>query len=301
MLPCDSSLKDAHLLIALLHREAMLISADVSGHRHQGLAVAAKSMSLPSKWRRRCREWDAALGLAEKISYASVKDYLEQFRQIATQSCKRAGPEKMTELYSEKLPEKPTEKPAEKPTKIAQYFDLEGKATDDKVQYSDEDGTASIQGNNDKRKKEQMADEETHDETKGEIKMNEDEDDAEKKSTLERADDIAFESLVASVVDAGITGASVDQHREAIVDMYWRSMCSCIGEVLPEDAFKQLFPPDHDRTEGFLEALRARLSSEPAKLSFSLMPHTASSSWQMAPISARGMVQPKRKKQRKKG
>jgi len=74
---------DAHLLIAALHRGAMLVAADVSGRHFQGLAVAGKALGLPSPWRRRCREWDAALGLSEKISRASVQAFLKQFREVA--------------------------------------------------------------------------------------------------------------------------------------------------------------------------------------------------------------------------
>ena len=58
---------DSHLLIAQLHRRVLLLAAEEVGDRLQGLAVAGKKLGVSSNWQRRLRNWDAALGLEEKI------------------------------------------------------------------------------------------------------------------------------------------------------------------------------------------------------------------------------------------
>ena len=56
---------DAHLLCAKLHREAILRFTGAAGQHFQVLGMAARFMELPSCWKRRAREIDAALGLVD--------------------------------------------------------------------------------------------------------------------------------------------------------------------------------------------------------------------------------------------
>ena len=67
---------DAHLLIARLHRVALLRISARLGYKIQGLSIGANRLGLPSRWKRKCRDIDAALGLAEKISRESIDAFL---------------------------------------------------------------------------------------------------------------------------------------------------------------------------------------------------------------------------------
>ena len=67
---------DAHLLLADLHRKALLLAAHEAGSPFQGLSMAGKRLGLSNTWRRKLCIWDAALGLCEKISPQSVETHL---------------------------------------------------------------------------------------------------------------------------------------------------------------------------------------------------------------------------------
>ena len=71
-------LADAHLLIAKLHRSALLRLASSSGKHSQGLSMAARSMGMSSSWKRTSREMDADLGISEKITEASCVKWLQE-------------------------------------------------------------------------------------------------------------------------------------------------------------------------------------------------------------------------------
>ena len=72
---------DAHLLVAGLHRRAMLLCSQAGNRPFQGLSAAGTALELNNKWRRRLRIWDAVLGLTEKISPASVEAHLAELQQ----------------------------------------------------------------------------------------------------------------------------------------------------------------------------------------------------------------------------
>ena len=72
---------DAHLLVAALHRRAMLLCSQAGNRPFQGLSAAGSSLNIDNKWRRRLRIWDAVLGLTEKISPASVEAHLAELQQ----------------------------------------------------------------------------------------------------------------------------------------------------------------------------------------------------------------------------
>ena len=83
---------DAHLLVANLHRRAMLLCAATGGKPYQGLEMAAKSLGLSPHWRRKLRHWDAAVGLTEKISPESIVSQIDLLQQeIARASTMRGG------------------------------------------------------------------------------------------------------------------------------------------------------------------------------------------------------------------
>ena len=72
---------DPHLLVAKLHRGALLqVHAAVSGHT-QGLSQGGKLLRLSPAWRRRLRQWDACLGLVEKISEITVHAWLGRLQE----------------------------------------------------------------------------------------------------------------------------------------------------------------------------------------------------------------------------
>ena len=73
-----AGVSDAHALVAALHRRAMVLTAAASGQHQQGLGMAAKRLGLGSQWKRRLREWDACLGLVEKITPESIDLFLGQ-------------------------------------------------------------------------------------------------------------------------------------------------------------------------------------------------------------------------------
>jgi len=72
---------DAHLLIAALHRRALLLLDEARGQHFQGLAQAGRALGLSSLWRRRLANWDFALGLAEKISSRSIDFFIAGLEQ----------------------------------------------------------------------------------------------------------------------------------------------------------------------------------------------------------------------------
>ena len=69
-------MEDPHLLVAKLHRAALVRCAAAAGKPLNGLSVAAKSLGMSSSWKRTLRLWDATLGLTEKISEESIVSYL---------------------------------------------------------------------------------------------------------------------------------------------------------------------------------------------------------------------------------
>lgn len=69
-------ISDAHLLVAALHRRALIRLSQVSGRKQQGLAVAAKHLRLSSNWKRKARELDACLGITEKICCQSIEQWM---------------------------------------------------------------------------------------------------------------------------------------------------------------------------------------------------------------------------------
>ena len=81
---------DAHLLIAQLHRRALMRMVAASGRHHQGLAMAAKALGVSPNWARRLRSWDASLGLAEKISPCSINEYIQKL-DVEINRCRVKG------------------------------------------------------------------------------------------------------------------------------------------------------------------------------------------------------------------
>ena len=69
--------RDAHLLLAKLRRDAILLVHSELGVHVQGLSISGKQLGLSSAWRRRLREWDSALGLVEKISPQTIRKHLD--------------------------------------------------------------------------------------------------------------------------------------------------------------------------------------------------------------------------------
>ncbi len=67
---------DAHLLVAFLHRKALLRMTHAFGKNVQGLTMGARALSLSTNWRRKARELDACLGIVEKISMESIARWL---------------------------------------------------------------------------------------------------------------------------------------------------------------------------------------------------------------------------------
>ena len=67
---------DAHLLVAKLHRRALILGAAHAGRHFQGCGALGRHLRLASVWQKRLVAWDAALGLTEKITVQSVNAYL---------------------------------------------------------------------------------------------------------------------------------------------------------------------------------------------------------------------------------
>ena len=67
---------DTHLMVARLHRVALVRLSDAAGRPFNGLAVAAKHLRLSSNWKRKTRELDAMLGMIEKLSTWSMQAWL---------------------------------------------------------------------------------------------------------------------------------------------------------------------------------------------------------------------------------
>ena len=75
------NVSDAHLLVAALHRMALVRLSSASHSKQQGLTMAAKQLRFSSRWRRRTRELDACLGLVEKISWQSINDWMKELEE----------------------------------------------------------------------------------------------------------------------------------------------------------------------------------------------------------------------------
>ena len=69
---------DAHVLLASMHRQALIMASNCAGRHFQGLSVAGKQLNLSNTWRRKLRSWDAALGLCEKITKQAVEEHLDK-------------------------------------------------------------------------------------------------------------------------------------------------------------------------------------------------------------------------------
>ena len=71
-------LHDSHLLVALMHRDALLRCAAASDRHWQCLSAAARGLGLSARWKRKCREIDTTLGIVERISEASISATLRE-------------------------------------------------------------------------------------------------------------------------------------------------------------------------------------------------------------------------------
>mmetsp|Transcript_102899 Transcript_102899/g.204239 ORF Transcript_102899/g.204239 Transcript_102899/m.204239 type:complete len:312 (+) Transcript_102899:99-1034(+) len=69
---------DAHLLMARLHRKALLVCNKAAADSFNGLDVAGKALELGPHWRRKLRIWDACIGLIEKLSQESIEAHVHQ-------------------------------------------------------------------------------------------------------------------------------------------------------------------------------------------------------------------------------
>ena len=72
--------EDAHLLMAALHRQAMVVCHVRSGRASNGLTMAAKDLGMTNAWRRRMREWDTCLGIVEKLSSVNVAKHIDALK-----------------------------------------------------------------------------------------------------------------------------------------------------------------------------------------------------------------------------
>ena len=68
---------DAHLLVAAVHRQALIRLSQIAGKKFQGLDMAGKALLLSPNWRRKLRNLDATLGLVEKITPESNARWLQ--------------------------------------------------------------------------------------------------------------------------------------------------------------------------------------------------------------------------------
>ena len=88
---------DAHLMVARLHRIALLRLSRASGCHFQGLAMAAKHLQLSSNWKRKARELDATLGLVEKISPMSMQVWMgkleDELLRVGARTARESGQE----------------------------------------------------------------------------------------------------------------------------------------------------------------------------------------------------------------
>jgi hypothetical protein len=73
--------QDAHLLVAKLHREALLLLSSRAGRHFQGLGVGSRFLRLENGWIKKLTLLDAVLGLVEKISVASCAEYLDKLKE----------------------------------------------------------------------------------------------------------------------------------------------------------------------------------------------------------------------------
>ena len=67
---------DPHLLLAGLHRQALLTLSRACGTKQQGLSVAGRHLSLCTRWKRKLRELDSTLGHVEKVSPQSCQQWV---------------------------------------------------------------------------------------------------------------------------------------------------------------------------------------------------------------------------------
>ena len=72
---------DPHLLLAGLHREALLVVSRACGTKQQGLSVAARQLGLSQRWKRKLRELDSTLGHVEKVSPQSCHQWMYDLGQ----------------------------------------------------------------------------------------------------------------------------------------------------------------------------------------------------------------------------
>lgn len=76
-----NEITDVHLLVAKMHRQALLSMTRAADQHFNGLAMAAGALGLSSSWRRRARDLDAALGLVEKVSEQSIVKYMADLHE----------------------------------------------------------------------------------------------------------------------------------------------------------------------------------------------------------------------------
>ena len=69
-------MNDPHLLIAGLHRRALLAVSNACGTKQQGLSVAARQLGLSPRWKRKLRDLDTILGMVEKVSQQSCSQWM---------------------------------------------------------------------------------------------------------------------------------------------------------------------------------------------------------------------------------
>lgn len=77
----EVSADDPHLLVAKLHRNALVRLSSILNCKLQGLAVAGRMLSASSRWKRRLRELDSTLGMVEKISCQSCSSWLQELEE----------------------------------------------------------------------------------------------------------------------------------------------------------------------------------------------------------------------------
>jgi hypothetical protein len=72
------TISDPHLLIASLHRQALVRLCDAGSRHWQGLSIAGRHLGVSSNWKRRLRELDSTLGMVEKVTEESCSIWLEK-------------------------------------------------------------------------------------------------------------------------------------------------------------------------------------------------------------------------------
>ena len=104
--PGGARADDAHVLMAMLHRQALFICHRAAGETFNGLDMAAKGLGLAPTWRRRLRQWDCCLGLVEKISMQTITKHLALLEaEIARAQTGREGDAAGGEMQARKVME----------------------------------------------------------------------------------------------------------------------------------------------------------------------------------------------------